>query len=182
MHVTILGMGLSRDHYIDETLKRGKCSDEVWGINSIGAVVQCDRIFMMDDARRLIQYPNFQWIKSVKVPIMTSTARPEISPMLVEYPIEEIMAKFGSKYFSNTVPYAIAYAVHIGVKKLTFFGCDYDYNGDTHEVNRAGTEFWLGICHALGVHVCVSQQSNLMNMKNQKLYGYEDNHDLHQAP
>jgi len=50
--VAIVAMGMSCHDYIQNATVKGskdKIADEVWAINSMGGVIQCDRIFIMDD-------------------------------------------------------------------------------------------------------------------------------------
>jgi hypothetical protein len=57
----------------------------------------------------------------------------------------------GMAYLNNTGACAVAYAVHIGVKKISLFGCDYTYpNVHDAEKGRACLEFHLGIAKAAG--------------------------------
>jgi hypothetical protein len=49
-------------------------------------------------------------------------------------------------YFNSTAAYAVAYAIHMGVKKISVFGMDFTYpNAHDAEKGRACVEFWLGI-------------------------------------
>ena len=53
-HVSIVGLGPSCATFFELTRRLGGVSawcDEVWGINAIGDVLKCDRIFHMDDVR-----------------------------------------------------------------------------------------------------------------------------------
>ncbi|HAF38252.1 MAG TPA: hypothetical protein DCG72_04630, partial [Gammaproteobacteria bacterium] len=52
MHVTIVGLGPSMNMFVELTKRLGGINgycDEVWGINAVGNVLVCDRIFQMDD-------------------------------------------------------------------------------------------------------------------------------------
>lgn len=171
-------MGLSVHDYMKDRLTNNTEFDEVWCINRIGGILNCDKVFMIDDAMLLRhERAGYEWLDDTTTPVFTKKKYEELSDALVEYPYDEIKEKFGTGYFSNTVAYAIAYAIHTGVKELIFFGCDYDYNGMTHEVNRAGTEFWIGIAYALGVKIKVSDQSSLMNMNGVQSYAYDEPKD-----
>lgn len=176
LKVAIIGMGRSRDEYIKDRLLNGVEYDEIWGINAIGDLYKCDKIFMLDDVRYLVgkQPARYNFLKDTTTEVITKTKYPEFSDSLVEYPYEEICQKFQTRYFSNTVAYAIAYALYTDVKEMVFFGCDYDYEGQVHEINRAGTEFWLGIAHALGVKVGITDQSSLLNMNTIQSYSYDE--------
>lgn len=180
MKVAVIGMGNSRDAYVTDRLLNHSEYDEVWGINAAGNIYNCDKVFMIDDARYLInlQPERYSFLKNTKTAVITKKKYPELSDSLVEYPYDEIVNKYKTRYFSNTVAYAIAYGLHTGVKEMVFFGCDYDYNGEVHEINRPGTEFWLGIAHALGVKVGVTDQSSLLNMNTTQSYAYEESPHL----
>jgi len=52
--VAILGLGPSLSEFVDVAKRLGGASalcNEVWGINALGDVIKCDRIFHMDDIR-----------------------------------------------------------------------------------------------------------------------------------
>jgi hypothetical protein len=54
MHIAILGLGPSVRQYLELTKRAGGRSafcTETWGINALGDVFACDRIFHMDDVR-----------------------------------------------------------------------------------------------------------------------------------
>jgi hypothetical protein len=85
------------------------------------------------------------WMRKHPGPIYTSRKHPDY-PGLVEFPLEAVINSCGHAYFNNTAAYAVAYATHIGVKRLSMFGCDYTYpNAHDAEKGRACTEFHLGI-------------------------------------
>jgi hypothetical protein len=70
----------------------------------------------------------------------------------------------GIAYFNNTAAYAVAYAVHIGVKKISMYGCDYTYpNAHDAEKGRACTEFHLGIAKARGIRIGLTDKTSLMD-------------------
>jgi len=122
--------------------------------------------FMMDDHKfhRPETHPQPEWydnlMKEAQIPIMTSKYYPQYPP-LVEYPIREIIKKFKTSYFGETVDYMIALAVYFGVKKLIFIGCDYQLH-DRFPGERASTEYWIGKVEAMGVECDASHSENLM--------------------
>jgi SAM-dependent methyltransferase len=175
-HVVILGLGPSLEAYVDRVKRMGSrkaFADEVWGINAVGDVIQCDKIFHLDDVRiqeiRAAARPQSNiahmlgWMKTHPGPIFTSRAYPEY-PGLVEYPLAEVINGIGLAYFAGTAAYAVAYAIHIGVKRLSIFGCDYSYRDSKFaERGRANLEFWLGLAYARGIEICVPEQSSLLD-------------------
>lgn len=188
-HVVILGLGPSLESYVDIVKRLGNrrnFADEVWGINAVLDVIQCDRGFHMDDVRiqeiRAAAKPQsniaamLPWLKTHPGPIYTSRAHQDY-PGLVEFPLQDVINNLGYAYFNNTGAYAVGYAVHIGVKKISLFGCDFTYpNAHQAEKGRACVEYWLGYARARGIEICVPQCSSLMDgivPQADQLYGYD---------
>ncbi len=192
-HVVILGLGPSAEAYVDLTKRLGSrraFADEVWAINALGDILACDRIFHMDDVRiqqiRTDARPEsnianmLAWLKTHPGPVYTSRKHPDY-PGLVEFPLADVIQSCGVAYFNNTAAYAVAYAVHIGVKQISLFGCDYTYpNAHDAERGRACLEFHLGIAKARGIQIGLPGRTSLMDSlypEQQRLYGY-DTEDL----
>jgi len=188
-HVAIVGLGPSCDQYLELTKRMGgrkKLCDETWVINALGDVFQCDLIFHMDDVRiqeiRAAAKPESniaamcQWLKTSKTPIVTSRAHPDY-PALVEFPLEDVLNHLGHDYFNSTAAYAVAFAIHIGVKKISLFGIDFTYpNQSDAEKGRACVEYWLGMARAKGIEISIPNVSTLMDanvLPQARLYGYD---------
>lgn len=189
-HVVILGLGPSLEAYVDVVKRIGNrrwFADEVWGINAVGDVIQCDRIFHMDDVRiqeiRSAALPQsniaamLAWLKKHPGPVYTSRIHPDY-PGLVAYPLEDVMNSCGGvAYFNSTAAYAVAYALHLQVKKITLFGCDFTYpNAHDAEKGRACVEFYLGMAKARGIAIGLSDRTSLMDgiaTQDARLYGYD---------
>lgn len=188
-HVAIVALGDSVNSYLSLTKRMGgrwALADQVWAINALGGVLDCDLIFHMDDVRvqeiRAEAMPGsnieamLQWLRKHPGPIMTSRAV-EGYPGLVEFPLEEVLAEFGNVYFNSTVAYAVAYAVWLGVKKISLFGCDFTYpNLHQAEQGRGCVEFWLGRATERGIEIGLPQSTTLMDAGmngGRVLYGYD---------
>ena len=188
-HIAILGLGPSLEEYVNIAKRLGgkhAYCDEVWGINAVAGVILCDRVFHMDDVRiqerRAEALPEsniarmLEWLRVHPGPIVTSRAHPDY-PGLVEFPLEDVINNLGHDYFNSTAAYAVAYAIHIGVKRISLFGCDYTYpNAHDAEKGRACVEFWLGVARARGIHLTIAKTSSLMDAlhsRQERLYGYD---------
>jgi hypothetical protein len=196
-HVAIVGLGPSCATFFEITRRLGGVSaycDEVWGLNAIGDVVRCDRIFHMDDLKvqeaRAAAKPDgniaamVRWLKSHPGPIYTSRLRPGY-PGLVEFPLEDVLNSRngdngGVPYFNSTAAYAVAAAVTgvlIPVGKISLYGLDYTLPNSHHaEQGRACVEFWLGIAAARGIEIMVPDTSSLLDAcapPAERLYGYD---------
>lgn len=188
-HVAILALGPSVGSYLEFTKRIGgrrKFCDEVWTINALGNVFDCDRVFHMDDVRiqeiRGAAKPDgniaalLPWLKAHPGPVYTSRPHPDY-PGLVPFPMQEVVRDTGYAYFNSTAAYAVAFAVFLKVKKITLFGMDFTYAHSHHsEKGRACVEFWLGIAAARGIKISIPQKSSLMDgcePPRDRLYGYD---------
>lgn len=193
-HVAILGLGPSVETFLQVAKRMGGRSaycDEVWSINAVADVIGSDRVFHMDDVRiqeiRAAAAPGsniaamLRWLKRHPGPVITSRAHPDY-PGLVEFPLQAVVNSMRYAYFNSTAAYAVAYAIHLGVKKLSLFGLDYTYANAHHaERGRACVEFWIGMAAARGIQLAIPHTSSLMDACNtpaERLYGY-DTLDVH---
>ena len=175
-HVVILGLGPSAEQYMDLCKRLGgrrKFADQVWAINSLGDVVQCDLVFHMDDIRvqelRAAAAPQsniavmVDWLKTSPVPVITSRAHPAY-PALREFPLEDVINALGYAYFNGTAAYAVAYAIFQGATKISLFGCDFSYANSHHaEKGRGCMEFWLGFAAARGIELGFADRTSLLD-------------------
>ncbi len=193
-HVAIIGLGPSCAAFFELTRRLGGVSaycDEVWGLNAMGDVLRCHRIFHMDDLKvqeaRAAAKPDgniaamVRWLKKHPGPIYTSIVR-EGYPGLVPFPLQEVLNRSGDQnggapYFNSTAAYAVAYAIYIGVQRISLFGLDYTLPNSHHaEQGRACVEFWLGIAAARGIEITIPSTSSLMDgcaTDRDRLYGYD---------
>lgn len=188
-HVAILGLGPSLTQYLEITKRlggRSRFCDEVWSINALGDVFASDVVFHMDDVRiqeiRAAALPEsniaslLHWLKRHPGPVITSRAHPDY-PGLIEFPLQDVLNDLGHDYFNSTAAYAIAFAIHIGVEKISVFGMDFTYP-DAHdaEKGRACVEFWLGTAAARGIKIALPKTTTLMDAMHTRaarLYGYD---------
>jgi hypothetical protein len=198
-HVTILGLGPSLEHFVDHVKRMGsrrRFAGEIWGINQVADVIQCDRVFHMDDVlvqeARAAAHPKgniaamLEWMKDHQRPVYTSLVSSDgrdrsAYPTLVEFPLQDVINNLGYCYFNSTAAFAVAYAVHLGVKKISLFGIDFTYANTHHaEKGRACVEFWLGFAAARGITIGLSDRTSLMDAVEPRVYGY-DAVDVHIA-
>lgn len=188
-HVAIVAMGMSHRDFVTACAASGSAHalfDEVWAINAMAGVILADRIFMMDRPSYLIndtknshddcsQYA--RWMRRVTAPVYTAFPEPDVCPTSVAYPLAEVLSDIRFPYLNTTVAYAVAYAIHIGVREISLFGCDFTYaNAHISESGRGCVEFLLGIAVSRGIQVNVGQSSTLLDSnvpQEKQFYGYE---------
>lgn len=188
-HVAICGLGPSVQSFLNVCKVLGGRSafcDQVWTINALGNIFDADIVFHMDDIRvqeaRAAANPTgniapmVRWLKKHPGPIITSRAHPDY-PGLVEFPLEQVINDLKFAYFNSTAAYAIAYAIWLGVKRISVFGMDFTYaNAHRAEKGRANVEFLLGIAAARGIKLTIPKDSSLMDAcedQPERLYGYD---------
>jgi hypothetical protein len=164
--------------------------DEVWGINAgcnhLAGRVAYDVLWVMDhlegEERRLPQYGDYlrRWLdRHPKSALVTSEAGAWSDLRRVhEYPLHWVVESLGSAnaYFHNSVPYLLAYACAIGVKRIVIWGADYSHEASKRrEEDRANAEYWIGFCRARGMEVFLPSTTTLCNTHRQPwFYGYRD--------
>jgi hypothetical protein len=188
--VALVAMGSSRMDYEAEVMRTGGKSgvaDETWVVNKLGAVLHHDILFRMDDLQeehacnmkrgcnkddKTIHDTFDEFLINHNKPIITSTAYDEY-PMSVTYPLEDVINSIGYSYFLSTPAYAAAYAIHLGVKHLKVYGCDYVYKNNLYlaESGRANLEFILAVGMMKGVTVEIAPTSTLI-AQNRDIFGY----------
>lgn len=186
--VAIVAMGMSSATYLRLASTKGdrhRVADEIWAINSMGGVIKHDLLFHMDDCKvqeaRAERQPEGNiagmvgWLKG-HPRFITSKAYADY-PGAIEFPLEEVINKIGIAYFNNTVAYAVAYAMFLGVEKISLYGVDFSYeNGHKAEKGRGCVEFLLGAASAGGIAVEVASDSTLLDAnvnESMRFYGYD---------
>jgi hypothetical protein len=188
-HVAIVAMGRSMAAFTQLACAKGgidATADEVWAINATASVIRHHRAFVMDDMRitipkeaaegKLVAQGILKWLPAHPGPVYTSTAYPEY-PGLVELPLRDtLQAVGGLPYLNTTVAYAFAYAVLIGVKEISLYGCDFTYpDVNISEAGRGCLEYLIGFACANGMKVNVPETTTLLDANlpdDQRLYGY----------
>ena len=182
-HIAIVGLGLTFSDFLLARM-RGEKFDEVWAINSMGGIIQHERMFMMDPASRFLDGENAGSQTEIMKEILLSHPGPiytcELDKRctnLVEYPLQQVIETTNLAYLNNTVAYALALAVAEEVENLSLFGIDFSYKNAPHfaEAGRACCEFWAATAIARGVKIKVAHNSPFLDTNvpsEEKLYGY----------
>lgn len=182
-NIALVAMGESQlDFHLAKT--HSKTWDEVWGINAMGEITKCDRIFMLDPASRFLDSDASGSQTGIMKDLVLNHPGPiytceldERCPGLVEFPITEVVKATRCSYFNNTVPFAIAFALYNKVARLELYGIDFTYKGNLHfaEAGRSCVEYWLAKCIENGMTVSVAPRSGLLDTDvpiQEKVYGY----------
>jgi len=183
--VALCGMGPSVADLFNQRLTQEASpdfADEIWAINMASNLIEHDIVFWMDDLydQETFKPGLFTLLRRRGKPVITSKAYPDILPHSYDYPLDEVSKisspVLGKPYLNNGVAQAIGYAMHIGVKTLKLFGCDFTYpNREYAESGRACTESWLTMASLSGMEVVLSHGTSLVDsIKDGGVYGYKD--------
>jgi len=181
--VVMLLLGESKRQYADIHAvshdRRFPGEAEIWTCNAGFRIWDHDLLFVLDD----LEQEAYKWptygddLEHHGVPIITSKGY-ERWPQAVEYPYAAVCQSFGlqglDRYFCNTVPFMLAYALLIGVERVTIFGADYWTPSHTgREADLANAEWWLGFCRAKGMTFALADNTTLMRAHSRPpTYGY----------
>ena len=135
---------------------------EVWGVNEI-----CQMVNYPEKITKLFAFDNTPMIDGMKatgIPIVSTCSFAD-----EPYPIDEIIAKYGVDYFSNSITYMIALAAYRGYEKLRLYGVDMAPEEYKHEMGSV--EFWLGVCVGQGMKVEISKGSSVFKTRRGWSYG-----------
>jgi hypothetical protein len=89
------------------------------------------------------------------------------------YPLQEIIEKYNSRYFTNSISYMIAYAIYKGYQKIDMYGVDMNCVSE-YSFERPSVSYWMGFARGLSIEVSIA--SDLDNPI--FLYGYDEYSEL----
>jgi len=151
---------------------------ELWILNGVysmidfPAITNITRHFDIHALNVIKTMPNgyLEYLQGLKIPVYMQEVYPEI-PNAVRYPLEEVLAMFPRRYFTNTVSYMIALAVYEGYTDISVYGVDMAV-GTEYSEQRPSCEYMIGYCEGKGINFYLPAESDLL--KAVFLYGFED--------
>ncbi len=157
---------------------------------------QPTKAFWMDHWEDIASYAPGWWeyLCKQKSPIINPAKHLDHN-WIIEYPIKEYithllfkfpMIKF--EYINNTTAYAMVAAICGDYDIIHLHGIDFSTDNLKREGERACTEYWIAIAHAMDICVIVNEESHLLDTSpgNREpgtkwpLYGYKVQPDIDQ--
>jgi len=170
--VAIIGKSLS-------TMKAAPYDDESWEIWTLydmvhrGEVPRFTRHFELHPLDYFSERDRgdgyWEWLCGVRDKPVYLRETDEQIPAGVAYPVDEITERFG-RYFTNTVSWMLALAIHEGVAEIALWGVDMAQDTE-YAVQRPSCEYFIGVAVGAGIAVHVPEASDLL--KTRRLYGFE---------
>ncbi len=152
-------------------------SYEFWGVNEMWydkSVKKCDVLFELHDYKWIVEgkrlKEHIKWLRENReVPVFMQRHYDDI-PLSFPYPKDDIIKRFGS-YFTNTISWEIALAIHLGYKEIRIYGVNMA-NDVEYASQRPSCEYFIGLARGMGIEVYLPPESDLL--KCLYLYGFED--------
>lgn len=146
---------------------------EIWTLNDMCQVSpRIDRLFEIHcseilERDKVEMAHEISWLKeNESVEVWMADPQPWV-PMARQFPTEVLVKEFGT-YFTNSVSWMIALALHEGVDELGIWGVDMAH-GTEYAAQRPSCEYMIGLARGRGVDVYLPTQSDLL--KCSQLYG-----------
>ena len=173
MKICIIGKGPGWEHAPMES--------ETWGVNDLVLRRPVKLVFEMHDIdvflasklRFIKMNAKIKEINRLGVPVITQKKH-KLLPTAIPFPIDEMPFK----YFTNSIAYMVAYAIHKKATEIELFGVAMLYH-EEYTKQVPCVEFWLGYAMAKGIKVTVHGPTNIFSTEPYRgLYGYDwDNVD-----
>lgn len=139
-----------------------------WGITQLNLRRKVDRVIDMNDYSLWGELEEKEAKESRRIASLNGIEYIDLET----YPLKEVIDRFQTDYFSNTVDYAIALALFEGFNDIHLYGVNM-ISGGEYAYQKPGVDFWCGYAKGLGAKITVHGQiSSIMKTKDGLLYGY----------
>jgi hypothetical protein len=159
---------------------------EIWGLNQLYLEIpRADRWFEIHPYEKLLPENNpdidkrnpdhLAWLKQCPVPVYMMKHYEDI-PNSIEYPIDVLKEEFRD-YWTNSIAYMIALAIHEGFFEIHLYGCNMAQGGE-YEKERPSVEYYCGVQDGIAhadkrfKKIYIPPESDLLKFSVR--YGYED--------
>ena len=162
----------------------GDQSWEIWGC-SPSNVLMLPRVSKWFELHSLADFRNERWadwrgkyfdyLNGLQCDVYMQEPN-EFVPRAVAFPKDELVAEFGSEFFTSSIAWMIAKALFIDkAEEIAIYGVDMTAGGE-YEYERPGARYWIEKARSRGVKVTVPPQSDLDAPM--PLYGYGDTNPI----
>jgi hypothetical protein len=133
--------------------------DNCWGVNivmlrrPVAVGFDMHEEGKMNDVQIERRRQVIPWVTAQKIPVYAIDAIPDTT--YIRYPIEKVVSRFKTGYFSNAICYMIALALLEGVDKLNFYGVVHLRTHKEYATQKPGVDYWLGRANELGVETYI---------------------------
>jgi hypothetical protein len=166
--VAIVAGSASRDRapYKDKTW-------ELWGLNEMTYPGRIDVYWEMHPMS-VQSDKDLDWLRKCRTPVYVldkADAALHGVQNPIEYPYDEIVKQsWAIKYFTCSMAYQIAFAIHKGYKAIALYGLRMDMGSPRERtIESACIQYWLGIAVGKGIEVVWDENPAYQRLR----YGYD---------
>ena len=144
---------------------------EYWGLIALEPLMErCDLWFELHPLS-VLSAREIARCRKATVPVLMIQAYARI-PRSIRFPVELVQGH-GSRLFTNSFCYQIAYAIHYGVQALHLYGLGDLVTGSARErvFERLGVAYWVGVAQGRGITVDIPDRDRVIWER--FLYGLE---------
>jgi hypothetical protein len=121
----------------------------------------------MERRREIIPY-----VTALNIPVYAINSIPFTT--YHRYPIEKVINKFKTGYFSNAICYMIAFALFEGVDRLNFYGVVHLRTHKEYATQKPAVDYWIGRAEQMGVKCYIhGDYSEIGRTEDGLAYGYK---------
>ena len=111
-----------------------------------------------NNLKELESYRSF--LNGLSIPVYMDDVHSDY-PKSVRYPLEDVVKSIGYDYFTSSIAYMIALAIHQRFDELHVYGVEMIF-GTEYVHERPCVEFLLGVAHANGIVITMPEASTLL--------------------
>ena len=159
--------------YNDPSWKIWACSP-----GSIAHVSRCDAFFELhrwEPGKPWFGVDYRMWMAQQRCPVYMIEPVAEI-PSSVAYPKDEMIKRFGPFFFTSSLSWMFALAIHQGATEIALYGVDMSAQ-EEWEFQRSGCHYFIQRARELGITVTIPHESDLLS--HPPLYGMRENDPMH---
>lgn len=115
------------------------------------------------------------WLANAKCPIYMIDPVPQV-PASISYPKDEMVQKFGPWFFTSSLSWMFALAIHQGATEIGLWGVDMSAQ-EEWEFQRSGCHYFIALARGLGIKVTIPHESDLLRPP--PFYGFREVDPMH---
>jgi hypothetical protein len=116
----------------------------------------------------------FEWLCQTDIPVMAQRPIAE-APQWKAYPLDEMLERFSRRYFTNSISYMLALAIHLEPSDIGLYGVDMAQNdlitNSEYGHQKPSCEYFVGLAEGLGINVHIPLESMLCQTRSLYAFG-----------
>ena len=115
------------------------------------------------------------WLANAKCPVYMIDPIEQV-PASIAYPKDEMVKKFGPWFFTSSLSWMFALAIHRGATEIGMWGVDMSAQ-EEWEFQRSGCHFFIALAREMGIKVTIPHESDLLRPP--PFYGFREVDPMH---